>query len=136
MDIVLQIMMLTTSQYIGLPEGLLESVCYVESNFKPSAIHYMDGKSNSYGLCQIKLKTAKSMGFKGSKEELLIPSINILYAAKYLKYQLNRYHSISKAVIAYNRGAATKSYSNYQAKVFKVRKGRLWRNGLLLAYYH
>ena len=72
------------------------------------------------GVCQIKLKTAKWLGFRGTEKQLMDPSINIYYAGKYLAKQLHRYTSIQKAVIAYNIGNAKNlTTSKYQAKVFK-----------------
>lgn len=66
------------------------------------------------------LSTAKQMGFKGSKKELMDPATNMTYAALYLKYQIKRYHSTKRGVIAYNRGNAKHlTASNYQIKVFK-----------------
>ena len=100
---------------------MLESVCWVESKHKITAIHKNDGDSDSLGVCQIKLKTAKWLGFKGNSEELMDPENNIKYAGKYLAKQINRYKgNTKKAVIAYNRGNAKElTVSNYQVKVFK-----------------
>lgn len=106
---------------LDLPPNLLSSLCYIESTHDIYAIHQDDGKSDSLGICQIKLETAKWLGFEGSREDLMLPENNIYYAGLYLKYQMARYNqSIAKAVISYNRGNAkglTTSY--YQAKVFK-----------------
>jgi soluble lytic murein transglycosylase-like protein len=111
--------LIVTLQF-NLPTGLIDSVCYVESKNNPSAIHKHDGDGNSIGLCQIKLKTAKQLGFKGTEKDLFKPEVNAYYAAKYLKHQINRYNSIEKGVIAYNQGhAGVLTSSKYQAKVFK-----------------
>lgn len=110
---------LITAQY-NLPPNLLSSLCYVESHHKVSAIHHDDGGADSLGICQIKLKTAKNMGFKGTAKQLMDPKMNIKYAGKYLRHQINRYHSIPIAVIAYNRGSAKGlTVSKYQIKVYK-----------------
>lgn len=88
-----------------LPKGLLSALCYVESHHSPTAMHMDDGGSPSIGVCQLKLNTARLMGFKGTVEQLKNPKINIYYAAKYLKYQLSRYqNNTTKAVAAYNTG--------------------------------
>lgn len=110
-----------SSQY-NLPPGLLQSLCKIESNHKVEAISYNDGDGHSYGVCQIKHKTAKYIGFKGTPEELMEPQINIKYAATYLAYQMKRYkNNIPKAVIAYNKGNAKDLTSTrYQLKVFNV----------------
>lgn len=104
----------------SLPAKLLESICYVESNHNISAIHRNDGNGDSLGVCQIKLSTAKHLGFKGTAKELMKPEVNIKYAAEYLKYQLNRYDgNFAQAITAYNKGHC-KSHggSSYLAAVF------------------
>lgn len=107
-----------------LPPGLLSALCYVESKHKADAIHHDDGNSDSIGICQIKLKTAQMMGFKGTAHDLLNPKINTTYAAKYLKHQLNRYENDSpKSVAAYNTGTylqGTKTFARNQLYVNAV----------------
>jgi soluble lytic murein transglycosylase-like protein len=104
----------------GLPANLLESLCYVESTHNVAAVHIDDGNSSSLGICQVKLETARWLGFKGTAKELMEPKTNIDYAAKYLKYQINRYGKVNKAIIAYNRGNANGlTTSKYQDKVLK-----------------
>lgn len=103
---------LTFSISLGLPTGLIDSVCYVESHHNIKAVRKQDGQKGkvqvpAYGVCQIHYATAKLMGYKGSKEALMRPEINVYYAAKYLKYQLDRYdNDYAKAVTAYNQGSA------------------------------
>lgn len=116
---------LTVSLQLNLPPGLLSSVCYVESRHNPAAIHHDDGGSDSLGLCQIKLSTARWLGFKGTEQDLMNPQINAHYAGAYLRYQLNRYGSVKKAVTAYNIGHAVLTTTKYQIKVYKE-----WENDL------
>jgi len=113
---------IATSAHFNLPPGLLSSLCYVESTHNPQAIHYADGSTNSYGVCQIKYETAQWLGFEGTEEELMQPANNIYYAGAYLAYQRQRYHgAINKAVIAYNRGHAKNlTTTEYQANVYRV----------------
>lgn len=119
---------LSATVHYGLPPGLLSSLCYVESKHDINAIHHDDGDMNSVGICQVKLKTAKWLGFKGTEKQLMDPATNIDFAAKYLKYQINRYKSLQKAVIAYNKGhAGNLTYTAYQDKVFKT-----WRKRQIL----
>lgn len=87
--------------------AVMAALCSVESSGNPSAINPNDGGSPSYGLCQIKLGTARMMGFKGTTEELWHnPEINHYYAMKYFKWQLERYDGdLLKAIAAYNSGS-------------------------------
>ncbi len=109
----------------SLPSGLLEAICYVESNYEIKAVHRDDGDGNSLGVCQIKLHTARMMGFTGNEAQLMKPSINIHYSAKYLAYQFHRYDSSIEAVGAYNTGSYKISQDGlavnrlYIKKVFK-----------------
>jgi len=97
---------LAASIQFSLPQGLLDSICWVETKHDVSAIHYQDGSSNSIGICQIKWNTAKDLGFKGTEQQLLNPKTNIFYAAKYLQYQFLRYNGdIEKTIVAYNQGS-------------------------------
>lgn len=76
-------------------------------------------KENSIGICQVKLKTARWLGFMGTEKELLKPEINIYYASLYLNYQYNRYGNWARAVNAYNRGKSeSNDGSKYVNKVF------------------
>lgn len=119
----LTLLFISTSAQFHLPNNLLSSVCYVESTHKITAYHKHDGQGNSVGVCQIKLKTARFMGYKGTEKQLMDPAVNVYYAGKYLAYQLKRYKSTSRALVAYNRGNAKGLTSSYYS--FKVIKQ--WR---------
>lgn len=84
----------------------LVAICQVESGGKSAAINHNDGGSASYGACQIKFATAKSMGYKGTVSRLwLDEDTNRYWAGRYLEYQYNRYSGdIVKAISAYNCG--------------------------------
>ncbi len=118
----------TVTQTFALPPGLINAICYVESHHKPAAINAHDGGSASFGVCQIKLATARDLGFGGTADELRRNDvINVYYAAKYLKQHSNKYNNdYRKAVSAYNAGkhrvddnGVTKNHV-YVAKVFKA----------------
>lgn len=100
------IALMTATQLFNLPTGLLSGVCYVESKHTVQAVHKDDGGSASIGLCQIKYNTAKGMGYRGTEHELQVnPTLNALYAGRYLHWQLLRYHNdYRKAIAAYNSG--------------------------------
>lgn len=97
---------LLTTQTLDLPPTLLSAICWVESHHNSLAVNADDGGSASHGICQVKLETAALLGFKGTEKQLSVPKTNILYAGKYLQWQLKRYHSnIPVAVAAYNAGS-------------------------------
>ncbi len=99
---------------------LLKSVCWVESKLHPDVIHHKDGKSNSYGMCQIKLRTAMGLGFSGSAKELMTVDTNIRMAGRYLSWQLGRYgNNKVKAVSAYNAGRYVHTNQYYVKKVMR-----------------
>lgn len=120
MGAILSLTFLLNTRANHLPPKLLSSICYVESKYNAHAIHKDDGGSDSLGICQIKLKTARWLGFNGTKQELMQPGVNIAYAAKYLHHLIGRYNGrVSQAVIAYNRGhAGYLRTTQYQRRVF------------------
>lgn len=101
----LAILFTTATAVFSLPPDLLAAVCYVESTHNPYAINRDDGTANSVGICQVKLATAKMLGFRGNERQLMDPATNINFAAKYLAYQFRRYESPIEAVGAYNMGS-------------------------------
>ncbi|MBV8450158.1 MAG: transglycosylase SLT domain-containing protein [Hyphomicrobiales bacterium] len=62
-----------------LPIALANAVIRIESNFNPRVVH-----AGNYGLMQIKLATARAVGFGGSAADLLDPETNLHYGLKYL----------------------------------------------------
>ncbi len=63
----------------GVPVSLVERVIKRESGGNPRAQN-----RGNYGLMQIRLGTARAMGFTGSAAELLDPQVNMTYAVRYL----------------------------------------------------
>lgn len=111
--------LITVANKEGIPAPLLAAVCYTESAHKPHATNLDDNGSSSIGLCQIKLATAKQMGYTGAVEGLYDGKVNAKFAAKYLKYQLDRYPGEwTDAIAAYNAGSARKC--NMEKKYFIV----------------
>ena len=90
---------------------LLYAICAHESNDFMYDYTLYDAGSPSFGVCQLKKDTALLLGWKGSDEmELRNPYVNTTLAAKYLRYQLDRYNgNYCKAVAAYNAGSFIES---------------------------
>src|SRR5579863_6844476 len=63
----------------GVPVSLVNRVIKRESGGNPRAV-----SRGNYGLMQIRLGTARAMGFSGSAAELLDPQVNMTYAVRYL----------------------------------------------------
>lgn len=105
-----------------IPSGVLRSICTVESKLDQYAINHYDNGSPSYGICQTKLESVRSLGFTGNTEDLMGLDVNIEYAARLLKYQLDRYKgNVDKAIRAYNLGYFDGELnSEYHKKVYKV----------------
>jgi soluble lytic murein transglycosylase-like protein len=84
----------------GLPPSLVERVIRRESGGNPRAVH-----AGNYGLMQIRLSTARAMGYTGSAAGLLDPQTNMTYALRYLA---GAYRAAggneSRAIALYSRG--------------------------------
>jgi soluble lytic murein transglycosylase-like protein len=63
----------------GVPASLVHRVIMRESGYNPRAV-----SSGNYGLMQIRLGTARAMGYNGSAAGLLDAETNMNYAVRYL----------------------------------------------------
>src|SRR5215831_14890029 len=68
------------AQAYGVPEALVHRVIVRESRYQPDLV----GRGGTIGLMQIKLATARSMGYTGDAAGLRDPNTNLTYAVKYL----------------------------------------------------
>jgi soluble lytic murein transglycosylase-like protein len=68
------------AQMNGLPEALVHRVVIRESRYNPGVV----GAGGAMGLMQIKVSTARAMGYTGSAAGLLDPETNLTYAVRYL----------------------------------------------------
>jgi soluble lytic murein transglycosylase-like protein len=64
----------------GVPEALVRRVILRESRNQASLV----GRGGTLGLMQIKLATARGLGYTGTADGLLDPNTNLTYAVKYL----------------------------------------------------
>jgi hypothetical protein len=120
----------------GVPPALLLSICFQESGLT-NKTSVVDGSSASYGVCQVKLNTARMFNKSAHPSHLFSPERNARYAALYLAYQLKRYRYNTRcAVIAYNRGSAKSGcefdsnidnlHTKYSKDVFKHLEAKTW----------
>jgi soluble lytic murein transglycosylase-like protein len=68
------------AQANGIPEALVHRVIVRESRYRPHLV----GRGGAIGLMQIKLATARSLGYTGTAEGLRDPETNLTYAVRYL----------------------------------------------------
>lgn len=102
----------------GVPTALAHAVVRHESNYRPD----VRGKAGEIGLMQIKLSTARGLGYSGSAKGLYEPSTNIQYGMKYLAmaHKLGG-GSTCGTILKYNAGHGAKrmnpTSANYCNKV-------------------
>ena len=85
----------------------------VESTFKFNA-----QKNGNYGLMQIRMATAKAMGFKGSLNDLMQPENNLEYGMRYLQYCYDKHGDDRLALGCYN--GSTSSKNHYPRRVLRA----------------
>jgi soluble lytic murein transglycosylase-like protein len=84
----------------GVPTSLVHRVIMRESRYNPRAV-----SMGNYGLMQIRLGTARAMGYTGSAAGLLDAETNMTYAVKYLAGAYRAAHgNEALAVALYARG--------------------------------
>jgi soluble lytic murein transglycosylase-like protein len=85
----------------------------VESTFKPTV-----SKDGNYGLMQIRVGTARSMGFKGTLKDLMIPENNLEYGMRYLHYCYMQHNDDRLALGCYN--GSTSAKNRYPRRVLRA----------------
>jgi soluble lytic murein transglycosylase-like protein len=73
-------MVATHARANGVPEALVHRVIMRESRYQPGLV----GHGGTIGLMQIKLATARGLGYTGDAAGLRDPNTNLTYAVKYL----------------------------------------------------
>jgi hypothetical protein len=90
----------------GLPVALVRRVIRRESNFNPRAVY-----RGNYGLMQIRLGTARALGYRGTADGLLDPATNMSYAVPYLA---GAYHAAN--------GDEARTIALYSSGYYNVRR--------------
>jgi hypothetical protein len=84
----------------GVPETLVRRVIQIESRGNPRLV-----SKGNYGLMQIRLGTARGLGYSGDANGLLDPDVNMTYAVRYLAgAYLAAGCNADRAVSYYQRG--------------------------------
>jgi soluble lytic murein transglycosylase-like protein len=81
----------------AVPEALVHRVIVRESRYQPALV----GRGGTIGLMQIKLATARSLGYTGDAAGLRDPDTNLAYAVKYLAGAYRAANGDHKRAMAY-----------------------------------
>lgn len=97
----------------GVPYALARAVVQVESTFRPN----VTGGAGEIGLMQIKLSTARGMGYKGTRKQLYNPATNLYWGMKYL----GKAHKLAGGttcgtILRYNAGHGAKRMNKVSAR--------------------
>jgi soluble lytic murein transglycosylase-like protein len=84
------------AQANGVPIDLVHRVIMRESRYNPRVVH-----RGNYGMMQIKLATARGLGYTGTAEGLLDPETNLTYAVRYLAGAYQAAHGNHDRAVAY-----------------------------------
>jgi soluble lytic murein transglycosylase-like protein len=97
----------------GVPVGLAISIAKAESNFRCSAV----GRAGERGVMQIKPRTARGVGYKGSDSGLNNCAVGVKYGMIYLKQAYRKAGgNIYRTALLYNAGIHSKKKSSSYAK--------------------
>jgi len=85
----------------GIPLELAHAVVAIESRYNAAA----RGSAGEIGLMQIKLRTARGVGYRGSAKGLYDPDTNLRYGMKYLgQAQKLAGGNLCRTIMKYNGG--------------------------------
>ena len=84
----------------AVPEALVHRVIVRESRYRPGLV----GRGGTIGLMQIKLATARTLGYTGTAEGLRDPETNLTYAVKYLAGAYRAANGNHNRAVAYYAG--------------------------------
>ena len=83
----------------GVPVALVHRVIMRESRYNPRAV-----SRGNYGMMQIKLATARGLGYTGTAQGLLDPDTNLTYAVRYLAGAYRAAHGDANRAVRYYAG--------------------------------
>ncbi len=88
------------AQANGIPPELVHRVIVRESRYQPHLV----GRGGTIGLMQIKLATARGLGYTGTAEGLRDPETNLTYAVRYLAGAYRAAHGDANRAVRYYAG--------------------------------
>lgn len=102
---------------IGIDPYLLYAIALSLTQERQDAFVCDKGRCK-YGLMLLSLPGAKLGGFIGTSDELMIPEINITFAAIYLRYLLQQYnYDLKKGLVSYLKGRYDSRYVKEAEKI-------------------
>lgn len=84
----------------GVPVRIAHAIVRNESNYRPR----VTGSAGEVGLMQIKVASARGVGFSGSRAQLYDPAINLTYGLRYLRAAAGPYGYSCAGLGRYQRG--------------------------------
>ena len=99
----------------NVPEALVHRVIVRESKYHPALV----GRGGTIGLMQIKLATARGLGYTGTAEGLRDPETNLTYGVKYLAGAYRAAHHDHDRAVRYFAGGYY-----YVAKRQRLERGK------------
>lgn len=97
----------------GVPVALAHAIIKVESNYRVNA----RGSVGEIGLMQVRLQTARLMGYRGSAKNLYNPSVNLKWGMKYLgKARKLAKGNMCGTILRYNAGHGAKRMNKVSAR--------------------
>lgn len=102
----------------GVDADVLAVICYYETEGERDRLRAL-GDIDEMGLCQVRLQTARELGYRGSLKALLRPRVNARYAALWLaKCQSLGAAAIRQQAMCYNEGWFTPtSKTRYSGRI-------------------
>jgi soluble lytic murein transglycosylase-like protein len=109
----------------GVPANFGHAVVTLESGYRPRIVH-----AGNYGLMQVRLSTARSMGFRGTPAQLVEPDTNLRLGMRYLgrAWKLSNADHC-RAIALYRTGFASSRVDGHsrtycaRARVIMARQG-------------
>jgi len=113
---------------IGINPLLLQAIALSLSNERQDAF-ICDRGVCKYGLMLLSMPGAKLVGYRGYPEDIMDPSVNISYAAMYLRYLLQQYeYDLKKALVAYLRSRYDSRYIHDAEKILFTWRNLTWQD--------
>jgi soluble lytic murein transglycosylase-like protein len=106
----------------GVPEALVHRVIMRESRYQPQLV----GRGGTIGLMQIKLATARGLGYTGDAAGLRDPNTNLTYGVKYLAGAYHAANGDHGRAIRYYAGGYYYAAKRHRLEMAQQVDGNAW----------